>query len=358
MLSARYTVLPLLWAFLFVFLLVLPNVVDAQQSAGVGLKPATIEEPMEPGESRDFSVTVSNLSSTEQTLYLFTRNISGVRAGGVPIFAAENAEVTGYEITEWVSLPESEIVIDGNSSRQISFTISVPDNASPGSHFGGVFVSVEPPRLRSSGAAIGYEVASILSIRVAGEAVEKAQIRSFSTNNFIYGSPNVEFTAVIENQGNVLLRPNGPLEITNMFGSVVATLNFNENLAGVFPMTERPFDLVWEDEGTGFGRYEARLSLIYGSQGKNQTVTNTVSFWVLPMDIILPAALVLTVLLGGTYLGIKLYVKRKLAYYGGGRRLVSRRRRGGSSTSTGLLVFIVMLSVTAIFLIVLLALYA
>lgn len=313
---------------------------------------------MVPGESREFSINISNLSSTEQVIYLFTRNISGVKAGGVPIFADDDAEKTGFEITEWLTLNDTSITIPGDGSYSISFTINVPENASPGSHFGGVFASVDPPRLRSSGAAVGYEVASILSIRVAGDAVEKAQIRSFSSDNYIYSSPNVTFNAEIENQGNVLIRPTGPLEITNMFGKTVATLDFNESLAGVFPLAKRTFELKWNDEGTGFGRYETRLSLVYGGEGSKSTMTSTVSFWILPMNIIGPATLVLLVLLGGTYFGVKIYVRRKLEFYGAQRRLVSRRRRSNSSLSTGLLIVIVMLSVTAIFLIILLALYA
>lgn len=358
MTASRYRLVPiLLSAFLFLLLLT-PDNAFAQQSAGVGLRPATIEEPMDPGESREYSIQVVNLSPVEQTLYLFTRDITGVRAGGVPIFADPGAERTGFEITEWISLEETELVVPGNGSQQLKFTIDVPENASPGSHFGGVFVSVEPPRLRSSGASVGYEVASIVSIRVAGDAIEKAQIRSFSTDNFIYGKPIVKFEAEVENQGNVLIRPNGPLEVTNMFGNTVATLNFNESLAGVFPLTKRPFELLWEYDETGFGRYEARLSLIYGGEAGNQTMTSTVSFWVLPMNIIGPALLILAVLLGGTYFGVKMYVRRTIDSYGGQRRIVTRRRRSRQPMPTALIVFIVMLSVTAIFLIILLALYS
>jgi hypothetical protein len=83
--------------------------------------------------------------------------------------------------------------------------------------------------MRTTGAAVGYDVANIVSIRVAGDVSEGAEIRQFSTDQFVYGSTDVNFTLRIENLGNVLVRPSGPLEITNMFGKTVATLVFNES---------------------------------------------------------------------------------------------------------------------------------
>jgi hypothetical protein len=328
----------------------------AQTNAGIGLRPATIEGPADPGETQTHKVGVTNLSAVTQTYYLFTRDIVGVEGAGVPVFADENAEKTGYELTEWLTLDTVEMTLVPGEEKEVTITIAVPDNATPGSHFGGVFVSMDPPRLRSTGAAVGYEVANIISIRVAGDAVENAQIRSFATDNFIYGKPVVDFTARIENKGSVLLRPVGPLEIYNMFGKKVAMLTMNESKAGVFPHSERSFVVTWEHDGPGFGRYEAVLSMIYGDQGRQSTISSTASFWVLPMNIILPALGVLAVILLIAYVSVKVYVNRALRSLGTSRRIVRHRR--GSGMSALLLVTVVMLTVTALFLIILLALFA
>lgn len=341
--------------FVLALCLYVPQLAFAQSGAGIGLAPATIEEPAEPGSVKQYSITVSNLSEDTKTIFLFKRDIVDVRNGGVPVFANENAEITGFELSEWVELNETEIEIEGGGSRQVSFTLRVPEDATPGSHFGGIFASVEPPRLRASGAGVGYEVANILSIRVAGEAVENAQLRSFSTDNYIYGEVDVEFAATIRNQGNVLVRPIGPLEVFNMFGKRVALLNFNEREGGVFPGRDREFVLSWKDEDPGFGRYQAVLSLSYGSDGSKKTIYNTISFWVLPMDIIAPALAVLSVLLLGTYFGVRAYVRRTIAMQGTRRIIRPRVRRGGSLFTT---IFVVMLMVTVLFLIVLLLLFA
>ena len=331
--------------------------VFAQNGTGVGLRPATIEETADPGEIQQHAIGVTNLSGVRQTYYLFTRDIVGVEGQGVPIFADENQEKTGFELTQWLTLGATEVTLEPGEEQEVNVTIAIPENATPGSHFGGVFVSLQPPRMRSTGAAVGYEVANIISIRVAGDAVESAQIRSFATDNFIYGKPKVDFVARVENKGNVLVRPIGPVEVHNMFGKRVALLTMNESKGGVFPLSERTFQITWEDEGPGFGRYEAILSMVYGAQGQQATISSTASFWVLPMNIILPAAGVLAVLLLVVYVGVRLYVNRAISGYSGARRVV-RRRRGRGGMSALLLVVIVMLAVTALFLIILLALFA
>ena len=332
------------------------GIAQAQESAGIGLTPSLIEEGADPGQVLEKVITVRNLSSEEQYYYLYTRDIEGVRNGGAPIYAAEGAEKTGYEITEWITLGITEMTLAPGEEAKVPVTIAVPESATPGSHFGAIFVSKEPPRLRNSGAGVGYQVANIVSIRITGEAIESAQIRSLSTDKLVYGDTNVNFLARVENKGNVLVRPYGPLEIYNMFGSRVVAVDFNENLNGVFPATVRDFNLVWTDENFAFGRYEAVLSLVYGEQGRAlSTMTASVSFWVLPMQIIKPALIILGGLLLVSYIGIRLYVRSTVSRLSGGRRLVQRGSRGPSSF---LLVAIVMLGVTAVFLILLLALFA
>lgn len=346
----------IVFAFLLSLLLTTPLLsAFAQSGAGIGLRPATIEGPATPGETQVHKMGVTNLSGTTQTYYLFTRDIVGVEGAGVPLFADENQEKTGFEMTEWITLDTQEITLAPGEEKEVTVTIAIPQNATPCSHFGAVFVSMDPPRLRSTGAAVGYEVANIISLRVAGECVEDAQIRSFATGNYFYGKPVIDFSARIENKGTTLVRPIGPLEIHNMFGKKVAMLTMNENKSGIFPGTERTFDITWEDEGPGFGRYEAVLSMVYGDQGRQATISSTASFWILPMNIILPALGVLAVLLLVAYISVKLYINRAIRGFSGPRRVV-RRRKGGISAL--LLVVVVMLAVTALFLIILLALFA
>ncbi len=352
---------------LFVSLALGSSPAFAQGTAGVGIRPATVNERMDPGQVKQFSVQLTNLSNTDQTFYLSRRDILGVRDGNVPIFAETNSNKTGYEISDWITLDRTEVFIPANGSDTVNYILEVPIGAAPGSHFGSVIVSVEPPEIRTSGASIGYEVANIITIRVAGEANDSASIRQFATSQFIYGETKIDFEARIENNGNTLVYPTGPLEVFNMFGKRVAMLQFNETNAAVVPRIVdgervlsdglKTFNLTWEDDGVGFGRYEALLSLVYGDEGKKTTISSTASFWVLPMNIIGPAVLVLLVLLLVVYIFVRMYVRRSVALLSAGttRRLVRTRQR---SQFPVVLLLVSMLAATALFLIILLFLFA
>lgn len=344
--------------FLFVLFIsaVAPVSVAAQSSSGVGLQPSLIEKGANPGDQIDESITVTNLSDQEQTYYLILKDITTVAEGGRPVYADPGLEKTGFELTEWLNLETEEITLLPGEKREVGVVIDVPDDASPGSHFGGIFISMQPPRLRQVGASVGYEVANIVSIRISGDVTESALIRSFKTNKLVYGETNVQFSAEIENKGNVLVRPIGPVTVQNMFGKEVARMTLNESKSGIFPYTNRQFAITWKDENIGFGRYQASLAMSYGDLGRQATIVSSASFWILPMNIITPALIILGVLLLTTYIAVRMYIRRTVASMSGGRRLVRKRRKGG--TSTLLLIAIVMLVVTALFLIVLLLLFA
>lgn len=324
------------------------------QGAGAKIIPATIEDAVDPGTIMNEEVVITNLNEEEKEFYLYVRNIKGVEAGGVPLFA-EEGEVTGYDMSDWVSFPEGKVLIPPNGEVRVPITITVPENASPGSHFGGIFVSVEAPRVREMGAGVGYEVASIISIRIQGDVIDDARIRSFSTDKLFYGSKNVQFEAKIENQGNILIRPYGPLTIQSMFGGKPVTLTVNENLAGVFPRTIRDFTFEWNEDGIGFGRYEAVLALVYDGEGGQKTIDASLVFWVFPSKVVMGTMVGILILFGVGFFGARMYVRRMVAVAeaGRGRRISPQRYRRQVGASRFTFVFTALLAVFALFLIVL-----
>lgn len=331
--------------------------VHAQES-GIKLIPASIEERADPGQVLVREVKVTNVSDEDKEYYIYKRDIIGVEESGVPVFAEENTEKTGYEITEWIGFAGETILVKAGETVVLPITITVPENASPGSHFGGVFVSQEAPKLRQMGAGVGYEVATIISIRISGEVVDDARIRSFSTDKLFYSAKNVSFLAKIENQGNILIRPRGPLQITSMFGGKPFVTTVNENLAGVFPGTVREIAFEWNEEGLGFGRYEAVLALSYDGDEGQKTIDATLVFWVFPLNVLLPLiGGFITVILVGYFL-TRYYIRQAIMRAQGSRRIVSPRGRRGAGISRFTFVFVTLMGTTVILLLVLLVMFA
>lgn len=322
----------------------------AQGTIGVKIQPATVEERTQPGESHSFTLKVTNTSNSPQTYYFSVKNIESMTDTGAPIFAKEG-EVTGLEISDWVVLPREPLYIEGGARAEVLIEINVPNDATPGGHFGGIFVSMQPTRPETSGTGIGFEAGSLISMQVDGDVFEEASIREFSSGRTLYGKPEVDFSVKVDNLGNVLVRPRGVIEIIDMFGTKIETLVINDSAAGVFPGTQRDFIADWSENGFRMGRYEAVASLTYGLDVR-RTISKSLTFWILPMNVLGPILGGLLVVILIIYFGVRSHIRRKMD-------MVHRARPGGvrhvaphrNQTSRLTVVTIALLVFTIIFLV-------
>lgn len=288
--------------------------VKADEPAGIKLQPSVIEEKVEPGQTLSWTIHATNIGSQTRTFYVIRRDISSISSEGNPVFAEAGGK-TGFELSSWINITKEGIEIPAGATKDIPFSVVVPKDAGPGGHFGVIFLATSAERPKETGAGIGYQVGTIISLRVSGAITEEAQIREFRTDRTIYDKPEVKFITRVENLGNVVLKPRGPLEITDWWGKKVASLNMNDDAAAVLPKSARTFAVSWLGEGLVFGRYQAVMTLTYGDDGK-QNLSSALSFWVLPKKTIL--------LFGGGLLGtillvlilIKLHIRKKIAELG------------------------------------------
>lgn len=287
------------------------NKADAQQSAGLTIKPAIIEDKVDPGQTFSSFLQVTNNTSKTEDYYTLKKDITSISGEGQPTFAEEGV-ATGYELSSWINIEKGPFTIESGQTREIPFTINVPLTASPGGHFGGLFISLTAEKPKETGVGVGYQVGTIISLRISGKTVEEAQMRSFYTDKSIYSKPVVTFITKVENLGNVVIKPRGPLEITDWFGKKVADLRINDTAASILPESQRQFEAVWEGDGFVFGRYDAVLSLAYGDKPYVKTITRAVSFWVLPLNIVLPVAGTIIGIILIFWVGFKLMLRSKM----------------------------------------------
>lgn len=317
---------------------------------GLRISPAVIEDRVNPGDVYKFTLKVTNIADAPKTFYLAAQNISGLDDAGSPIFAKEG-ESTKYEMSTWVELPDSSITLGPNETKHIPFSVRVPADASPGAHFGGVFLDARAERQSSTGSGIGYNVGSLLSLRISGDVAEEARFREFSTKKLVYGTPDASFSLKVENLGNVLVRPHGVIEISDMFGKQVGDVRVNDSVAAVFPGETRTFSADWKYDGFALGRYQAVASLAYGEDAK-KTITATTSFWVLPLKLL---AIVIGSLLAAVlilYIGVRRYISNKLRDMGvtGSQTAHAKlyaKRYGSSNSRLAVVLFAVLLLVIA-----------
>ena len=296
--------------FLAVVVMVNPTFTYAQASEGIQISPAVIDDKTNPGDTYHFVLKVTNVAEGERTFYLVAQDIKGLDDKGLPVFA-EAGKPTEYELSTWIQMPTNSVTLKAHETREIPFVVKVPGTASPGAHFGGIFLDEHAPKVGANGSGIGFRVGTIIDLKIAGTLLENAQLREFSTGKFVYGTAEVSFSARVANLGNVLLRPHGLVEVTDMFGKKVGTVSVNDQGAPVFPGSDRSFAASWNYDGFAFGRYEAIVSLVYGDEGR-KTISSTASFWILPLKPILIVLGILLVAILGFFFGIRSYIKRRL----------------------------------------------
>ncbi len=226
-------------------------------------------------------------------------------------------------IGKWTSFEEPEFVLNPKETKFLNFTITVPEAAPPGSYAGGMIAETDATSGQGTAAPSGSTVRS--SARVAikafvdvpGDKVFKLGLKEFA---FEEGNRFNTFKVKLENEGNTIIRAESSININGM--------NYNQTEKAdniiVFQKESTPFNIKWKKEPivdvfhkSGpikdifeinkpfFGPFEAELTIKYSmydlatnSYTNEQTITEKISFWIIPWgQILLVGSLILLIIL-------------------------------------------------------------
>lgn len=310
----------------------LAGVLAQEESApeGIRVSPAILEQDVEPGETMTGVIRVTNESDRADVFYLRSRNIERLYSSGLPQLAPVDQE-TAYEFASWVVEDQVGTRIGPRETREIRYRIDVPEDATPGGHFGVIFFTKQPPEIREDfiGAQFEFQVGTVFNLRVAGTATEDVFIGSIETDQSVYktSQPRVALSIDVENRGTVLERPQGTILITTLSGERVASVPINENAGASFPGQVRTFESFWEPGDFTIGRFQAVASVVHGVETR-KTATVTTSFWVLPMKLIFGILGGLILLFAGGYIWLRTAVQKRVREVLGNTEAANRAKEG------------------------------
>ncbi len=293
MLVKRWRALTLAAVSTLLVALLLPILVRAQtanDSVSLGISPQVLDLTANPGEKLTNSFRLTNASDESVDIKAIPENFTPRgEEGAVDL----TTDATTYSLAQWISVTPETVTLGSKKTQDFKVSISVPDTAEPGSHFGSVVFKTIPPEQKGSGALISQEIAPVILLRVAGNVTESAQVASFTTAKSFYSiDDSVEFLSRIENTGSVHFKPTGKITVKDMFGHEISTLELDKK--NVLPSSIRQIPTTWNSSGFKFGRYTATLTLVFGENNEIRTVTH--SFYFFPYQIILPILFVLLLL--------------------------------------------------------------
>lgn len=291
----------------FIFLLS-TSLTKAQEGLTLQVSPPILEIEIKPGETYSDFIKFENLSATE-TLTLYPQILSFKAKGdeGAQEFIEDTAETTNFSLAQWVVISTDMVVIKPLERIVLPFTITVPVDAEPGGRYAAVFLGNQPivPE-EGSNVALGAKTGSIILAKISGDVTESATLTTFKTGKESYQYPPVDFEVVIKNNGNIHVKPEGNIQITNMFGKEVTKVDINKSGGNVLPESSRKYTPSWETDKFTLGKFTAVLNLTYGEQNP-MNLSQTISFWVLPVKEIVIALAALSLLILLFFVLVKTY---------------------------------------------------
>ena len=282
---------------------------------GIQLSPAIIELNAEAGKTYTLTVGVTNVTTSDLEYSVDVNDFAAKDESGSPEVLYDSKLPPQISVRTWVSsIPKFNL--DTKKRTKVNFSLSVPADAEPGGHYGVLRFSGVEPKVKGSGVGLTASAGTLLLVKVAGDIKEQANVASFYTTdgtdqtNFFETAP-VNFETRVENTGSIHIKPFGNIEVTNIFGAVVASIPVNKSKSNVLPSSIRRFDDKFGDYM--IGPYTATVTLGYGTKGQAAIASTT--FWVIPYKILSAAFLVLLLALFIFKRSMKAYNKRVIKKY-------------------------------------------
>lgn len=325
---------------------------QVSEDMGITISPVKYEFSGAPGEVIRAEVKFFNVTKTKKDLYLRTLNFEPIGETGFPAFMDEDNLPFEASLKQWIVLEENHIVVDPvepdkNIPSVVKFQIEIPENAAAGGHYAGIIQSQREPgeseEILGSGMVISPESACLIILNVEGDVVRSGSSEQFYvTDPFskdkdpmkLFEYPPVQFMARVKNDGNTHFKPQGNIFLYHG-DKQIAAIQINEDEGNILKDSIRLFEEdVWggsndtfisrvevlddkgepvtDDEGNiktkinlnwnkltniAFGKYEAKLAVVFDGENGKEVIKDSVTFWVIPWKLLLILLAIVVVLI-------------------------------------------------------------
>lgn len=256
---------------------------------------------LEPGERIEDVIAVVNHSTTPLTL-----GVAGADAFTTPEDGSFGLAATAAEprdVGAWVRTSVDEITVPARSRAEIPFALTVPDNATPGDHAGGVVTSFVSTIVGDDGSEVLFDarIAVRIYLHVPGDrhpvlTTDDVEVTFDTSPHRLRGTLTVEHT--LANDGNVRLGVRESVRVTGPFGIALreASSQIDEVLPGGAVLRREVFTDV-PKAGRLYVEVETSAQDLGDPHGAQpQALVTSVRVWAVPWLWLLVVLLVVVVI--------------------------------------------------------------
>ncbi|WP_051385397.1 WxL protein peptidoglycan domain-containing protein [Actinokineospora inagensis] len=207
----------------------------AAAPATFGVRPATAQAPdnrpnfsysATPGAIVTDYVAVSNVSTAPLSLKLYANDAFNTPDGGFDLLASGHQSV---DVGAWAKTDLGQVDVPGRSVKIVPFRLTIPQNATPGDHVGGIVAALVTEATNADGQRVAVEqrVGARIYLRVSGDLHPGLSVDDLSAeyHGSLFGSGDTTIEYTVRNTGNVRLGGRQKVTVETPWGSETAAPN-------------------------------------------------------------------------------------------------------------------------------------
>lgn len=255
----------------------LPAAASAINYGGVGGRPANPQPnnprsrsifiyTLKPGQHTNDAVKVQNNTGESQVVTLEAVD-SELATGGA--FTCKQSADPKIDVGAWIKISENTAVVPPNSSKNVSFTVTVPDShkVGVGEHDGCITLqaaSQTATKSKHAGILLSFRSAIRVVVTIPGKIVKKLTISDVKVSSPAKGEGYV-VTPSLRNEGNVSLDTSLRVGLVSLFGTKLKTVN--GGTVPILPRSQASNNYKVSQPFWG-GWYRAEVTASYNSNPK------------------------------------------------------------------------------------------
>lgn len=235
---------PLIFSSLFCFS------VQAKNAVSLRISPLSYDLKIDPGGEETGKIYIENTSEDDVTVSAEFSDFFVDDAGNY-IFsddkAIRNEKLRPYLMKDWISLNENNFSLKKGEYKVLEYKIKAPADAIIGGHYGVIFLRtncmVEKDNAvvatDKSSICVTGRVGTMLLMQVGGDAVKKGALKELDIPRLSWEDES-KLRMEIENVGNTHFKPEGNVEIKNIWGQKISDFPIGDRT--ILPTTSIEFD--------------------------------------------------------------------------------------------------------------------